>query len=64
MNGTYILKSGTDFRQFSKLTLDFKKTPVNVEIEAIDVTKNYEPDVELEKILSKYTGRAFFLQRI
>ena len=56
VNGTYILKSGTDFRQFSKITLDFKESPVNVEIEAIDVTKNYEPDVELDSILEKYTS--------
>jgi hypothetical protein len=25
VNGTYILKSGTDFRQFSLLTLDFRE---------------------------------------
>ena len=56
MNGTYILKSGTDFRQFSKVTLDFRENPVNVEIEAVDVTKCYEPDGELENILEKYTG--------
>jgi 5'-nucleotidase len=56
VNGTYILKSGTDFRQFSKVTLDFKENPVHVEIEAVDVTKSYEPDVELDTILEKYTG--------
>ena len=57
MNGTYILKSGTDFRQFSKVTLDFKENPVNVEIEEVNVTKSFEPDVELDSILEKYTGR-------
>jgi len=56
VNGTYILKSGTDFRQFSKVTLDFKENPVNVEIEEVNVTKSFEPDVELDSILEKYTG--------
>ena len=51
------MKSGTDFRQFSKVALDFKESPVNVVIEAVDVTKSYEPDVELDSILEKYTGR-------
>ena len=51
------MKSGTDFRQFSKVTLDFKESPVNVVIEAVDVTKSYEPDVELDSILEQYTGR-------
>jgi len=56
VNGTFVLKSGTDFRQFSKVTLDFSKEPIQVEIEAVDVTKSYEPDNELDKALEKYTG--------
>jgi len=56
VNGTYILKSGTDFRQFSKVTLDFKENPINVTIEAVDVTKSYDPDGELDAVLEKYTG--------
>ena len=59
INGTYVLKSGTDFRQFSKVTLDFSEKPVSVEIEAVDVTKSYQPDLELESILEKYTGKYF-----
>jgi hypothetical protein len=42
------------------VTLDFKESPVNVVIEAVDVTKSYEPDVELDSILEKYTGRFTF----
>ena len=56
VNGIYILKSGTDFRQFSKITLDFKETPVNVDIDCVDVTRGYKPDVELDSVLEKYTG--------
>jgi len=55
VNGTYILKSGTDFRQFSVLTLDFRENPVEVEIEAVNVTKELEPDEELNTILEKYS---------
>merc|ERR1719499_670572 len=56
VNGTFILKSGTDFRQFSKVTLDFNESPVSVNIEAVDVTKSYEPNVELDAVLEKYTS--------
>jgi len=54
VNGVYILKSGSDFRQFSKINLDFRETPVVVEIECIDVTKDIEPDEELSKKLEEY----------
>jgi len=55
VNGTYILKSGTDFRQFSLLTLDFREETVGVEVEMIEVTKDFEPDPELNETLEKYT---------
>ena len=40
MNGTYILKSGTDFRQFSLLTLDFREV-IKLELKVI-ITKTME----------------------
>ena len=57
MNGIYILKSGSDFRQFSTISLDFRESPVGVEIDCVDVTKEVEPDAELEKCLEEFTGR-------
>ena len=56
VNGKYILKSGTDFRQFSKVTLDFQHHPVKVDITAVDVTRECDPDPELESVLSQYSG--------
>merc|ERR1719348_2390067 len=53
--GLTSFKSGTDFRQFSLLTLDFREETVGVEVEAIDVTKDFEPDPELNETLEKYT---------
>lgn len=56
VNGTIILKSGTDFRQFSVVTLDFRQSPVvGVEVEAVSVTKEFQPDQELDLILEEYT---------
>ena len=57
MNGIYIVKSGSDFRQFSTISLDFRESPVSVEIECVDVTKEFEPDAELEKCLEEFTGK-------
>ena len=57
VNGIYILKSGSDFRQFSKLTLDFRENPIAVEIESVDVTKEIEQDEKLSNSLEAFTGR-------
>ena len=57
MNGTYILKSGTDFRQFSTITLDFSQENLQVDIESVDVTSDYEPDNELTSLLEQFTGK-------
>lgn len=54
-----MLKSGTDFRQFSVITVDFStlETRPVVEIDSVDVTKDFEPDNELESLLEKYTDK-------
>ena len=56
VNGTYILKSGSDFRQFSTISLDFRESPVVVEIDCVEVDKEQEPDTELAKCLEQFTG--------
>lgn len=56
VNGKYIVKSGTDFRQFSRITLTFGATDVSVNIDEIRVTSQYEEDKELKELLSKYKG--------
>ncbi|OQR69207.1 5' nucleotidase-like [Tropilaelaps mercedesae] len=51
----YIVKSGTDFRQLSKITLTFKaEGPVDTHIEEINVTSEYEEDQGLVEALKKY----------
>lgn len=56
VNGKYIIKSGTDFRQFSVLTVDFSGEKPQVEVEAIEVTSKIEPDNEVATLLEKYKG--------
>jgi len=59
VNGIYVLKSGTDFRQFSVISVDFEKgtkKPV-VEIDSVDVTSDFEPDNELASALEKYSEK-------
>ena len=53
--GKFILKSGTDFRQFSKISLDFQHQPVQVDIQAVDVTSDYAPDPTLERDLESFS---------
>ncbi|KAF7278511.1 mannosylglucosyl-3-phosphoglycerate phosphatase isoform X2 [Rhynchophorus ferrugineus] len=60
VNGKYIVKSGTDFRQFSKITINFEGRARNgmkpeVTIEEVNVTSQYQEDPKLKEKLEKYT---------
>lgn len=61
VNGKYIIKSGTDFRQFSKITINFDKAGCNdspeVMIEEINVTSQFQEDSKLKEKLEKYTSK-------
>lgn len=61
VNGKYIIKSGTDFRQFSKITVNFDKTGSNdnpeVTIEEVNVTSEIQEDPKLKEKLEKYTSK-------
>ena len=48
------MKSGSDFRQFSKIMLDFKEK--EIEIQCLEVTKDLEPDEEMVAKLKEYKG--------
>ncbi len=59
-----MLKSGTDFRQFSVITLLFApddgddvKAGAIATVEAVEVTSLFEEDNELSAALKKYTGK-------
>lgn len=62
VNGKYIIKSGTDFRQFSKITINFDKPGSNdnpeVMIEEINVTSQIQEDPKLKEKLEKYTSKS------
>ena len=48
------MKSGSDFRQFSEIMLDFKEK--EIEIQCLEVTKDLEPDEEMVAKLEEYKG--------
>lgn len=61
INHLNVIKSGTDFRQFSRITLkkplgETDKTHMEVDIEKVDVTSKYEEDKDLKEELGKYTA--------
>ncbi|XP_013098225.1 trifunctional nucleotide phosphoesterase protein YfkN isoform X2 [Stomoxys calcitrans] len=58
VNGIKIIKSGTDFRQFSKITIQKERDEngkIKIDIEAIDVTAKYAENEELKTELAKYS---------
>ncbi|CAH1392702.1 unnamed protein product [Nezara viridula] len=57
VNGKLIVKSGTDFFNFSKLTLDFSDSKdIQVIVEEIAVTEEYIDDPKLKEELNRYTS--------
>lgn len=60
VNHLNVIKSGTDFRQFSKISLSNSikgedKSGLVVDIEKVDVTSAFEEDKALKEELNKYT---------
>jgi 5'-nucleotidase len=58
VNGKYVIKSGTDFRHFSKIILNFDKASVDVSVEQIAVTSAFLEDPSLKQLLEKYGSKA------
>lgn len=61
VNGKYIIKSGTDFKQFSKITVNFDKISASgtpeVSVEEISVTSTFAEDQKLKEKLEKYSSK-------
>ena len=56
VNGKYIIKSGTDFRQFSKIDITFKDEKFEINVKQIDVNSyDFEEDKALKEELEKYS---------
>ncbi|RVE41893.1 hypothetical protein evm_013467 [Chilo suppressalis] len=55
VNNRYIVKSGTDFRQFSKITITFEGSP-RVNIEEVKVTSACAEDQVLKAKVDKYSA--------
>ncbi|XP_041969066.1 snake venom 5'-nucleotidase isoform X2 [Aricia agestis] len=57
VNKKYIIKSGTDFRQFSKIIITFDKdTGPKIDISAVDVTSSFAEDLELKAKVEQYSS--------
>jgi len=57
VNGKYIVKSGTDFRSFGKLTLTFAaRGRFSVDVERIDIVSSLEEDSYIKDVVCKYMG--------
>ncbi len=58
MENRCIIKSGTDFRQFSEITMRFsgEKEKPSISVRLMDVTSQYDEDVDLKKVLDGFTG--------
>ncbi|XP_045761863.1 snake venom 5'-nucleotidase isoform X5 [Maniola jurtina] len=56
VNNKYIVKSGTDFRQFSKININFGSDIARVEITDVAVSSSYAEDPVLKSKVEKYSA--------
>lgn len=56
MDGRYVIKSGTDFRQFSRITLNFEASGVVITTEEVNVTSAFEEDPIVKEGLERFTS--------
>lgn len=52
VNGKYILKSGTDFRNLSNITLSFSNSGLKIDIQRVDLDSSITEDPHIKKIVS------------
>lgn len=57
ISGRYIIKSGTDFRSLSKLSLVQNGHGWNVDTERIDLTSDFPPDPEMQEIVGRMLAK-------
>ena len=55
INGKWVLKSGYDFGQMSRVTWDLKKK--SVDIERIDINESNEEDGEVKMVVKSFQGK-------
>lgn len=60
VNDTNIVKSGTDFRNLSKITIKRKEAQLHVDIEKVDVTSEFDEDPETVEIVKHLQGTLYF----
>ena len=58
INGKYVIKSGTDFRELSKITLQFSEDKVDVDVQKIVIDSSIEEDPDTKVVVQKYTGKS------
>ena len=58
MNGIYVLKSGTDFREFSEVTLDFRENgDIDVTINKVEVNSSIPEDPAVKDVVQKFESK-------
>lgn len=60
VDGKHIIKSGTDFRQFSKISINFANGTPEIAVEEINVTSSFAEDPKLKEKLDTYSSMLNF----
>ena len=52
-----MIKSGTDFRELSRITLTFADDKVGIDIEKVVIDSSIKEDPDMKVVVQKYMGR-------
>ena len=56
------MKSGTDFREFSEITISFSEGPVQVCIDRVEVQSSMLEDVKVKDLVGKFQRKLYFMK--
>lgn len=56
MNGKYVLKSGTDFRNISKITVQWSGSALDIKVDRVDLDSSVPEDPDVKKDVTRLFG--------
>lgn len=56
VNGKYVLKSGTDFRNISKITVQLSGSALDIKVDRVDLDSSVPEDPDVKKDVTRLFG--------
>lgn len=57
VNGKYVIKSGTDFRNMSKITIEWSSSRLDITVDRVDLDSSVGQDPDVKKDVDRLFGK-------